>query len=92
MRNATVHRRIILYLLASLLIFLAVPSVSIQAAAKNVSFCDLAKNPKRFNNQEITVTAQYESDGVEGRGSCPKSVISVRRATAAGRSSDRWLR
>lgn len=81
MRDAIVHRRIILYLPATLLVFLAAPSVSPRAAVKNVSLCDLAKNPKRFNNQEITVTAQYESDGVEREGlsdsTCKESGVAL---------------
>jgi hypothetical protein len=87
MRNVIVPRRIILYLPAYLLIFLDVPSVSTLAVAKNVSFCDLAKNPKRFNNQEITVTAQYESDGVEREGlsdsTCKESGVALEIARDA---------
>ena len=67
MANAIACRWLILSL-PVLLSFLASPSVSVQAAVRKVSFCDVARNAERYDNQEITVTAQYESDGVEREG------------------------
>jgi hypothetical protein len=68
MSNAMICRHLILFLPASLLSLLAVPNASAQTAVNKVSFCDVARNPERYNNQEITVTAQYDSDGVEREG------------------------
>lgn len=68
MSNAIVSRLLILFFSLSLLSFVAVPNVPAQAAVNKVSFCDVARNPERYNNQEITVTAQYMSDGVEREG------------------------
>jgi hypothetical protein len=64
MTNAIASRWIILSF-PVLLSSLACPSVVVQAAVRNVSLCDVARNTERYDNQEITVTAQYESDGVE---------------------------
>jgi hypothetical protein len=68
MDNALNRRRLILFLPICLLSFLAVPNAPAQATVDKVGFCDVARNPQRYNNQEITVTAQYESDGVEREG------------------------
>jgi hypothetical protein len=67
MANAIVRRWLILSL-PVLLSLLAGPSVSMQAAVRKVGFCDVARNAEQYDNQEITVTAQYESDGVEREG------------------------
>ncbi|MGA9529777.1 MAG: hypothetical protein WBS24_16820 [Terriglobales bacterium] len=68
MSNAMVCRRLILLLPSSLLSFLAVPNMSAQAVVNKVGFCDVARNPELYDNREITVTAQYDSDGVEREG------------------------
>jgi hypothetical protein len=77
MINAMACRHLMLLLSLSLLISVAVPNVSAQAVMNKVSFCDVARNPDRYNNREITVTAQYVSDGVEREGlsdpACPES-------------------
>jgi hypothetical protein len=81
MSNAIVRRHLILFLPASLLSFFAIPHASAQAGLNKVSFCDVARNPERYNNQEITVTAQYDSDGMEREGlsdpACKESGFSL---------------
>jgi hypothetical protein len=46
--------------------------------------CAIREN--RLHGLVMKEAAEYQKEG-----SCPKSVISVRRAAAVGRSSDRWL-
>jgi hypothetical protein len=68
MNNAMILTRLMLLLPVSFLSFLPAPNVFAQEAVAKVNFCDVARNPERHNNEEITVIAQYESDGVEREG------------------------
>ena len=47
---------------------LAAPSASPQEMVNKVSLCVLANSPNIYNGKEVTVRAQYESDGVEREG------------------------
>jgi hypothetical protein len=52
-----------------------------RGAGSKLTICNVAQNPERYNNQEITVTAHYESDGVEREGlsdpACKESGIGL---------------
>ena len=49
--------------------------------AVDVQLCALGRNPKRYNNQYVSVTAQYDSDGTEREGlsdaACKESGIAL---------------
>jgi len=61
-------RRLSLLLPIFIVGFLAFSNAQERAAVNKTSLCDVARNPERYDNQEVSLKAQYESDGMEWEG------------------------
>jgi len=74
-------RHLAFCLATSVYFLLSIPTASAQTTRSAVSLCDVVKNPERYDNEEITVAAQYDSDGVEREGlsdpTCKESGIAL---------------